>query len=66
MPPGLAHQLLRERQQRENVSLVIEGPQPRPIGFSEPTSTRREAPNDASHLIQMMGLDAHMMTRDRL
>src|ERR1700736_2959601 len=45
MSPGLAHQLIRELQQRENVSLVIEGPQPRPVGFSEPTSTRREAPD---------------------
>jgi len=61
MSPGLAHQLFRELQQRENVSLVIEGPQPRPIGFGEPMSTRREAPNDAPHLVQMMGLDAHMM-----
>ena len=42
------------------------GPQPRPISFREPTSTRREAPNDASHLIQMMGLDTHMMPGDRL
>ena len=36
MPPGLAHQLLRELQQREDVSPVIERPQPRPIGFREP------------------------------
>jgi len=66
MPQGLAHQLIRERQQRENVSLVIEEPQPRPIGFSKPTSSRCEAPNDASHLIQMMGFNAHMMRGDRL
>jgi len=66
VPSGLAHQLIREPQQRKDVSPIIEMAQSRPISFREPTSTRCEAANDASHLIQMMGLDAHMMPRDRL
>jgi hypothetical protein len=66
MPPGQAHQLVRKPQQREDISPVIESPQPRPIGFREPASTRCEAANDASHLIQTVLFDPHMMSGDGL
>src|SRR5271169_1407 len=66
VPPGLAHQLVRELEQRKDVSSVIERAQPRPISLREPASTRREAANDACHLIQMMGFGAHMVPRNRL
>jgi hypothetical protein len=66
MPSGLAHQLIWKLQQSEDVPPVIERAQPCPISFREPASTEPEAPNDASHLIQMMGFDTHVMPGDRL
>jgi hypothetical protein len=66
MCTGLAHQLVRKLQQRNDVSTVIESSQPRPINFRKPASTRCEAANDASHLIQMVLFDAHMMSGDGL
>src|SRR5215469_9627805 len=64
MPPRLAHQFLRERQQCGDVFPLIERSQSRHIGLGEPTSTRREAPNDGVHSFQMEGLDAHVMPGD--
>src|SRR6516162_8164689 len=66
MPPGSTHQFLRERQQCGDVFLLIERPQSRRIGRSEPTSTRRETLYDLSHTLQTRGLDAHVMASNGL
>jgi len=64
MPLGLAYQFLRERQQREDIFRLIEMSQSRHIGLGEPTSARREAPDDGAHPLQMIGPDAHIMSGD--